>query len=100
MGKLYVVKDGIYKSGYVSKDGKQLKDGRFYLLTYSFKDNTGYIRKREDGTWRLYTSIGNPPDFKKRYHRFASFEECVEKLQELSGENKVEVIDNFEKKEE
>ena len=98
MEKIYVVKDGIYGVGIVSNEDKQLKNGTFYLLTYTFNDNIGYIGKRDDGTWRLYTSIGNPPDFKYRYHHFSSFEDCVQKLQELSGENKVEVIADFEKR--
>ena len=94
--KLYVVKDGIPGVGYQSRSGQQIKDGTFYLLTYDFKSNIGYVGKKSTNLWRLYTTIGSTNDFKSRYHHFPNFLECVQKLQELSGDTKVEVIESAE----
>lgn len=89
---LFVVEDGIKGVGYESKNGEQIKDGTFYLLTYDFKSNVGYIGQKAANLWRLYTTVGSTHDFKSRYHHFPNFLTCVQKLQELSGKVKVEVI--------
>ena len=94
--KLYIVKDGIPGVGYQSRNGQQVKDGTFYLITYDFKSNTGYVGKKSTNLWRLYTTIGSTNDFKSRYHHFPSFLECVQKLQELSRDTKVDVIESAE----
>ncbi len=97
--KLYVVKDGVPEVGHKSFNDAQVKDGTFYLLTYDFKSNVGYIGKRAVNEWRLYTTVGSKQDLKSRYHHFSNLIECVHKLQELSPNVQVKLIESFENKE-
>lgn len=96
MQKLYVVKDGIKGVGYVCKNGEQVKNTNFYLLTYVFKSNVGKIERKTFNNWLLYTSIGNPTYFEERYSPFSTFEECILKLKELCGSTTVEVCDSVD----
>jgi len=83
--KMYVVKDGIDKVGcrINPKTNEQLIGTSFYLLTYNFKSNVGYIEKKTSTIWQLYTSVGTSIGLSSRYHRFDSFEKCINKLKEL-----------------
>lgn len=85
---LYLVKDGVKDVGYVSKNGKQLFDTNFYLITYDFKTNEGYFEKKHENVWRLYTQVGQKVG-QGRYHELTSFDQCVEKLKELKGDDKI-----------
>lgn len=103
---LYVVKDGLKDQGcIVNKNGVQKKGTNFYLLTYG-KNNEGYIEKKTKNIWRLYTQVGEPEIMKRldkegikdksriRYHHFATFEECIEKLYELNHNSAIEICDS------
>ncbi len=103
---LYVVKDGLINQGCkVNKNGEQIKGTDFYLLTYG-KNNEGYIEKKSKNKWRLYTQVGEPETLKNlnkegikdryriRYHHFATFEECIEKLYELNNNSAIEICDS------
>uniref|UniRef100_UPI0032173406 hypothetical protein n=1 Tax=uncultured Draconibacterium sp. TaxID=1573823 RepID=UPI0032173406 len=94
MSKLYVVKDGIKGVGcVVDKEGNQVFDESFHLITYNFKSDQGYIQPKK-AKWRLYTTIQkNKPAFKEHYNSFA---ECVVKLQHLSYPLEIEIIDSLE----
>ena len=84
MNKLYVVKDGVLNIGFVrNRKGERLRNINYYLLTYDYKSNVGYIEKKSAHLWRLYTSIGCNADFKSRYHHCTTFEECIDTLEDL-----------------
>jgi len=85
---IYLVKDGIQNIGCISKNGIQIKGTNFYLITYDFESNEGYIDKKGSNNWLLYTQIGQILN-KSRYHRFNTFEKCLNKLKELKGNDKI-----------
>jgi hypothetical protein len=106
MKKLYVVKDGLKNQGCkVNKNGDQIKGTDFYLLTFG-KNNEGYIEKKSNNNWRLYTQVGETETLRRlnkegikdksriRYHHFATFEKCIDKLYELSNNSAVEICDS------
>ncbi|MDR7210993.1 hypothetical protein [Flavobacterium piscis] len=96
MNNVYLVKDGIINVGCIKdKKNQQVTNTNFYLITFNFKTNYGYIGKRNETKWRLYTSIGQLIN-KKRYYHFNSLEECVSKLENLNNGNMVIVINNVE----
>ncbi|HPY82587.1 MAG TPA: hypothetical protein PLU45_04445, partial [Bacteroidales bacterium] len=98
--------DGLVNQGCkVTKDGEQIRGTNFYLLTYG-KNNERYIEKKSQNNWRLYTQVGELETLRKqnkegvrdksriRYHHFATFEECIEKLYELNGNSAIEICDS------
>ena len=85
---LYLIKDGIKDVGCVMKNDNQIFNTDFHLITYDFKTNEGYIDKKEQDYWRLYTQVGQKVG-QSRYHHFSNFEQCVEKLKELNGDASV-----------
>lgn len=85
---LYLVKDGIMGVGCITSNEEQVHGTNFYLITYDFKTNEGYIEKKDESYWRLYTQVGQKLG-QSRYHKFTAFEQCVEKLKELKGDNKI-----------
>lgn len=85
---LYLVKDGIKDVGCVMKNNTQIFDTDFHLITYDFKKNEGYIDKKGEDYWQLYTQVGQKVG-QSRYHKFPDFRQCVEKLKELNGDDKV-----------
>lgn len=105
MGILYVVKDGLKDKGFISKNGEQVKNTNFYLLTFG-KNNEGYIEKKSSDNWLLYTQLGELETIREmnkggikdksnaRYHRFPTFEECIEKLKKLCGSSLVVICDS------
>lgn len=99
MNTLYIVKDGIINVGYIKTvEGLQSKNTNFYLITYNFKTNEGYIELKSDNRWRLYTQIGQSFN-QTRYHHFMSFNECIEKIKELKGDEKITICtsDDYQK---
>jgi hypothetical protein len=88
MTKLYLVKDGIKNVGCLIKNEKQFFNTNFYLLTYDFKTNEGYIDKKGQNYWRLYTQVGQKYG-QSRYNELPSFKECINRLKELNGNNEV-----------
>lgn len=105
MKKLYVVKDGLKDKGFISRNGEQVKNTNFYLLTYG-KNNEGFIENKSSNNWRLYTQIGELKTKREllkagitdisnvRYHHFPTFEECIIKLKELCGSTSVEICNS------
>jgi hypothetical protein len=106
MKKLFVVKDGLKNQGCkVNSNGEQIRNTNFYLLTYG-KNNEGYIEKKAQDNWRLYTQIGELNTIREmhkegivdksqvRYHHFPTFDECIEKLKELCGSSVIEICDS------
>jgi hypothetical protein len=105
MKTLYVVKDGLKDKGLIRRNGKQVKNTNFYLLTYG-RNNEGKIEETQNNIWLLYTQIGEQKaklKMKKdgikynidiRYYYFSSFQECIEKLQELCGNTKIEICNS------
>lgn len=105
MGNLYVVKDGLKDKGYISRNGEQVKNTNYYLLTYG-KNNEGYIEKKSPNSWLLYTQIGDIEIIRKmnkdgikdkynaRYNYFHTFEDCIEKLKKLCGSSMVVICDS------
>jgi hypothetical protein len=93
MRKLFVVRHGIPFVGYSSKDGKPVRSPDYYLLSFGLESNVGYIGKKSQENWRLYTSIGAGKDMVSRYHHFGTFEECIAELQILAGEIQIEIFD-------
>lgn len=85
---LYLVKDGIMDIGCITINNKQKFGTKFHLITYDFKTNEGYIDKKDENYWRLYTQIGQQFG-QSRYHKFTAFEQCIEKLKELKGDDKI-----------
>jgi len=105
MRNLYVVKDGLKDKGFISRNGEQVKNTNFYLLTYG-KNNEGYIERKSPDNWLLYTQIGEIETIRKmnnegikdksnaRYHYFPTFEECIEKLKKLCGSSLVVICNS------
>lgn len=94
MAKLYVIKDGIKNVGCIeSKDGNQVTGTNFYLISFDFKSNEGYIEQKEISRWRLYTQVGELKT-KTRYYHFPTFTDCVVKLQHLCYPLEVKIIDS------
>ena len=85
---LYLVTDGIMGVGCITINNKQLLGSNFHLITYDFKTNEGYVDKKGESHWRLYTQIGQQYG-QSRYHELNSFDQCVEKLKELKGDDKI-----------
>ena len=68
-----------------------LRDKLFYIsgkLTYDFKTNEGFIDKKSEYHWRLYTQVGQKIG-KSRYYKFTDFAKCVERLKELKADDEV-----------
>jgi hypothetical protein len=63
-------------------------DSDFHLITYNFKTNEGYVDKKGKNHWRLYTQVGQKFG-QNRYHKLLDFEQCVEKLKELKGDDEI-----------
>ncbi|MCD9564269.1 hypothetical protein [Tenacibaculum maritimum] len=95
MARLFLVQDGILDVGYKTLKGIQVKNSNYYLITYNFETNEGYIDKKEIKKWRLYTQVGQK-FAKKRYHHFQTFDECLEKLKELKGDEEIIVCNSSE----
>jgi hypothetical protein len=85
---LYLVKDGIKGVGCIVINNKQEFGTNFHLITYDFKTNEGYIDKKDENYWRLYTQVGQKPG-QGRYYKFTTFQLCVEKLKKLKGDDKI-----------
>lgn len=91
---VYLVKDGIVNVGYKKgPNNKQIKNTNFYLISYDLKSNCGYIEKKGENNWRLYTTIGQQFN-KSRYHHFDAFDDCVNKLKELKGNDDIIICDS------
>lgn len=88
MSKLYLVKDGIKGVGCITVKDEQIFNTNFYLITYDFRTNEGYISKKKYNHWRLYTQIGQKVG-QSRYHELSNFEECLEQLKELKGDDDI-----------
>lgn len=89
--KLYIVKDGTEKA-FVSKNGVRVFDTNYYSITYNFISNEGYIEKKAENYWRLYTQIGQKIN-QLRYHKCISLDGCIEKLIQLKGDDNITIID-------
>lgn len=90
---VYLVRDGILDLGCICKNGIQIKNTNFYLITYNFKSNEGYIDKKNTNTWRLYTQIGQVPN-ESRYHHFDTLDKCLNKLKDLNGKDDIIICDS------
>ena len=93
--KLYIVKDGIEKACIVDNNGNRIFNTNYYSITYNLVQNEGYIQKRSENNWRLYTQIGEKIG-KSRYYNFSSFEECINELEILKGNKNISVINQKE----
>lgn len=95
----YMEKIFLVKGGLANTFDNPIKDD-FYLITKDFKRNHGYIGKRSDKVWRLYTPLGYNKSVtggkSNYYHHYPTFEECVEKLKQLS-QSLIEIVDNYYK---
>ena len=93
----YMEKIFLVKGGLANTPDNPIKDD-FYLITKDFKRNHGYIGKRSDKVWRLYTPLGYNKSVtggkSNYYHHYPTFEECVEKLKELS-QSSIDIVDNY-----
>lgn len=68
---------------------KKNPDHNFYLITYDFKRNHGYIGKKGRNSWKLYTPLYSNPQIPKpeSYHNyFKTFLECIEHLKKLTND--------------
>lgn len=75
----------------ISEDSKP--DFDFFIITYDFKKNYGYIGKKGKNSWKLYTILGRTPmvlGSPDNHYYFKSFEECVQHLEKLA-QAKVEI---------
>lgn len=93
--KLYLVKDGIVNVGCKTNNGKQVDNSNYHLITYDFKSNEGYIDKKGLNKWKFYTQVGQKIG-KGRYHHFQTFQECVNKLKELKGDDEIMICKSTE----
>ncbi|WP_370477209.1 hypothetical protein [Tamlana flava] len=93
---LYVVKDGIKDVAFIrDNEGRQILGTNYYSISYDFKSNEGYIEKKSNNFWRLYTQVGQKYG-QSRHHKFSSFEDCILKLKELNGNRDIIICDSTE----
>ena len=86
---LFVVKDGIKNVAcIVDQEKNQVLETNYYAISYDFKSNEGYIEKKGNDYWRLYTQVGQKIG-QSRYHKFSNFKECINKLTELKGDDEI-----------
>lgn len=81
---VYLVQGGLN----LSKDSKP--DFDFFIITYDFKKNYGYIGKKGKNSWKLYTILGKTPmvlGSPDNHYFFKSFEDCVHQLEKLAEAN-------------
>lgn len=93
--RLFLVQDGIENVGWKTINGKQVSNSNYHLITYDFKSNEGYIDKKGTNKWRLYTQVGQKIG-EDRYHHSRTFEDCVNKLKELKGDDEIIVCKSTE----
>ncbi len=87
---LYLIKDGIETAKIIDKHGNRIFNTEYYSISYDFVRNEGYIEKKDDNKWKLYTQIGQRFG-QSRYFYFESFEKCINQLNNLN-ENKEIII--------
>ena len=78
---IYLVQGGLN----LSEDSKP--DFDFFIITYDFKKNYGYIGRKGKNSWKLYTILGRTPmvlGSPDNHYYFKSFEDCVQQLEKLS----------------
>jgi len=93
---LFVVKDGIKDIACVKdQNDKQVFGTNYYVISYDFKSNEGYIGQKENNLWRLYTQVGQKIG-QSRYHSFSTFNDCIKKLIELKGNKDIIICDSTE----
>ncbi len=86
---LFLVKDGIKGIGCKTDlQENQILNTNFYLLTYDFRSNEGYIEKQQNNTWKVYTQIGQKLS-ESRYHTANNLEECIVILKKLKNDNRI-----------
>lgn len=90
---LFVVKDGIKNIGYINNQGNQVLGTNFYLLSYDFKSNEGFIEKKNENCWRLYTQVEQKWK-QSRYYSFSTFSDCIQKLIELKQDKNIIICDS------
>lgn len=65
-------------------------------------NNEGYIEKKSFDNWQLYTQVGEKiayglkKNYSSRYKNFRTFDNCIEQLQILGGEQILIKICEFE----
>lgn len=92
---LFVVKDGIKNVGTIQdRNGNRILNIDYYLMSYNFKSNNGYLKRTGNKNWKLYTQIGITQSGKGGYFYFKSIEEAIQKLKELKGDENVKIIDS------
>ncbi len=88
--KIYLVQGGMTPS--------ENSDFDFFIITYDFKENFGYIGKKGKNFWKLYTILGRSPmvlGSPENHYYFKTFEDCAERLKTLSGsEVEIRYIDS------
>ena len=93
---LFIVKDGIKDIAFISdKSGTQVLGTNYYSISYDFKSNEGYIEKKDHNFWRLYTQVGQKLG-QSRYHKFSTFEDCIQKLIKLKGDKDIVICNSTE----
>tara|TARA_R100000306_G_C4364743_1_gene137054 strand:+ start:1210 stop:1518 length:309 start_codon:yes stop_codon:yes gene_type:complete len=93
---LFVIKDGIKNVAYIKdQNDNQLFGTHYYVISYNFKSNEGYIERKGSNVWRLYTQVGQKLG-QSRYHSFTTFNGCIKKLIELKGNEDIIVCDSTE----
>jgi len=83
---IYAVKGGIPSVGISNNPN-------FYLLCYDFNSNIGFIEQQATNSWKLYTRSKDLLNLysthcdeeKKFYHYAESFQESIDRLQEVTG---------------
>jgi hypothetical protein len=95
---IYVVKGGI-------PNVADSTNVNFYALCYDFYSNIGYIENKAPNKWRLYTRLSSLSkennqfeEDDKYYFDGIGFEECMNKLQEISGKA-IKIIERREAEE-
>ncbi len=89
---LYLVQGGISRNSSVNNN-EVSPDKNFYVITFDFEKNFGYIGKKGKNWWKLYTILGRTPMIlgsPDNHYHFKTFEDCVAKL-EILAKVKVEI---------
>ncbi|MEO8772303.1 MAG: hypothetical protein ABI402_19550 [Ferruginibacter sp.] len=79
---IYLVQGGLN----LTEDSKP--DFDFFIITYDFKKNYGYIGRKGKNSWKLYTILGRTPmvlGSPDNHYHFKNFEDCVKHLKKLSN---------------
>ncbi|MBK9482632.1 MAG: hypothetical protein IPO02_11785 [Bacteroidetes bacterium] len=88
---LFLIRDGFENAKVVDKYNNRIFNTNYYSITYDLISNDGYIEKKVDNKWKLYTQIGQKIG-KSRHFYFETFEMCINQLKILNRNQEIIIL--------